>query len=264
MDSKINNTYPLTEHIKASFLTFSAILSDDEMTSKSHLSPLRLQQAPGQLSTRPHLWFLGHKLWQESRWLSCPISSTVPHTHTHASTHIDAPQETHKICWPPDLLASSDSTICLVPDSGRSVEKRKREERKDRKWKTNGGHEKQRKRKRAWLEWAQAKRGREMGKEAEEESNLLKGLKVWVGLTHHPLAKMNAHVSSSCVCRDERWTRFQHRPQGGVKKSEIVKYSVETWQHDTAVELPCCMVSPQTFNGRLLACPPYRTLSSLR
>lgn len=186
------------------------------------------------------------------------------HTHTHASTHIDAPRETHKICWPPDLLASSDSTICLVPESGRSVEKRKREERKDRKWKKNGGNEKQRKRKRAWLEWAQAKRGREMGKETEEESNLLKGLKVWVGLTHHPLAKMNAHVSSSCVCRDERWTRFQHRPQGGVKKSEIVKYSVETWQHDTAVELPCCMVSPQTFNGRLLACPPYRTLSSLR
>lgn len=87
MDSKINNTYPLTEHIKASFLTFSAILSDDEMTSKSHLSPLRLQQAPGQLSTRPHLWFLGHKLWQESRWLSCPISSTVPHTHTCKHTH---------------------------------------------------------------------------------------------------------------------------------------------------------------------------------
>lgn len=58
------------------------------MISKSHPSPLSLRRAPGQLSTAPQSWFLGHKLWQESGWLSCPASSAAPHTHTS-----DAPRE---------------------------------------------------------------------------------------------------------------------------------------------------------------------------
>ena len=47
----------------------------------------------------------------------------------------------------------------------------------------------------------ETKRGREKYNGTEEESNHLKGLKVSVRLTHCPAAKMNARVSSSCVCR---------------------------------------------------------------
>lgn len=62
----------------------------------------------------------------------------------------------------------------------------------------------QRKGKQSLLGRAQTKRVGKRDKETEEESNHLKGLKVSVRLTHFPAAKMEAKVSSSCVCRDER------------------------------------------------------------
>lgn len=55
-----------------------------------------------------------------------------------------------------------------------------------------------------WLEWTPPKRGRQKDKATDEKSNHLKGLRVSVRPTFCPTAKMNARVSSYCVCKDER------------------------------------------------------------
>lgn len=98
-----------------------------------HDFPLCLQQAPGQQSTGLHSRFFGSQAvtGKQMTLLSCVQQFCPMYTYTHTAS--DAPRERHKICWPPALLPSFDSAICLRPARGSrwAVEKETKKKRED-------------------------------------------------------------------------------------------------------------------------------------
>ena len=92
----------------------------------------------------------------------------------------------------------------------RDWRRREREEERIDGWRIKDESEGERNTVRAGADKETVREEREPDKATEEESNHLRGLRVSVRLTHCPAAKTSARVSSSCVCTDERRSKFLH------------------------------------------------------